>query len=121
MTHITLQVSSHPWRCIEEDGTRCQWLRVSRMGSVYSCHLFSEQTDRGDLIALREQDGCLVKHDECTKQSEAGINAELLWQGLDQLRVDLGHQKPGTCPACDHSIEVLEHLVKKSVGNQGKT
>ncbi len=59
-----------------------------------------------------------MKHDECAGQ--LGIDAELLWRGLDQLRVDLGHQTPGKCPACDHAIEVLEHLTKESVGHQGK-
>lgn len=35
---------------------------------------------------------------------------ELLLRGISQLLVDLGHQKPGVCQACDHAVEVLTHL-----------
>ncbi len=62
---IQLEVSNHPWRCIDEDGTRCQWLRTSRFGSVYSCKIFSEQGDRGGWESLKEVDGCLAKHNKC--------------------------------------------------------
>lgn len=65
--HVELEVSPHPWRCIAEDGTRCQWLRVRRLGSVWCCGLFSEPDDRGRLAALSEREGCLEKHPKCVR------------------------------------------------------
>jgi len=65
MKTLVLPVSQHPWRCIEEDGKRCKWLRVSRFGTVWSCKMFSEQGDTGRWSALKEKDDCLMKHPEC--------------------------------------------------------
>lgn len=65
--HVKLEVSPHPWRCIEEDGTRCQWLS-RRDGRVWFCWLFSEGNYRGRFAALSERDGCLEKHPECVKR-----------------------------------------------------
>jgi len=68
---IKLKTSNHPWRCIEEDGTRCPWLRVARMGTTWTCKIFCEQGDRGHWAALAERDGCLVKHLECVASTVA--------------------------------------------------
>lgn len=62
---IPYQVSSHEWRCIEEDGTRCPQLRVSRFGSDWSCAIWSSQGDRGRWEHLPERDGCLTKLPQC--------------------------------------------------------
>ena len=66
---VTLQVSRHSWRCIDEDGTQCSWLRTSRFGSVWSCHIFGKRMDNGKWIPLDERDGCLARHPECLKAS----------------------------------------------------
>jgi len=67
MSKINLDVSNHPWRCIDTDGTRCPWLRVAKFGSIWTCHLFCEQTDRGQWEELAEREGCIERHPECVK------------------------------------------------------
>ena len=71
--HIKMEVSPHPWRCIDEDGKRCSQLRTSRFGTVWSCHLFSAQSDNGRWESLEEQDTCLVKHPDCLAQATDGL------------------------------------------------
>jgi len=53
---ITVEASTHPWRCIAEDGTRCPQLRVAHYGTIWVCQIFD---------ALQERDGCLVRDERC--------------------------------------------------------
>lgn len=62
---IELGVSNHPWRCIDEEGTRCKWLRTSKFGSVWFCKIFCEPVNRGEWEPLLEEGGCLVRHRQC--------------------------------------------------------
>jgi len=67
MAKINIEVSNHPWRCIDEDGTRCKWIRVSRFGTAWSCKIFCDQADKGAWDTLNEREGCLERHPECIK------------------------------------------------------
>lgn len=61
MRTITLEITNHPWRCIDEAGGRCPHLRVSHFGQRWHCGVFSERE------TLEERDGCLVRHPECLR------------------------------------------------------
>jgi hypothetical protein len=64
---ITIEVSDHPWRCIDDNGKRCGWLSTSGFGQRWGCWLFSEQAKYG-LVQLEERNGCLVKHEKCLEK-----------------------------------------------------
>jgi hypothetical protein len=73
MSKITLPVSPHLWRCIDEDGTQCPWLRVTRLGTEWTCKIFCEQGVRGRWEPLKTRGGdlgCLEKHPDCIAASE---------------------------------------------------
>lgn len=70
---VKLPISSHEWRCIDENKNHCPQLQVSRFGTVWSCKLFSKQGGpKGQWEDLEERDGCLVKHPECLANGEKG-------------------------------------------------
>jgi hypothetical protein len=58
--YIKIRVSDHPTRCIDEDGDRCPWLATRRLGMTWLCKLYPEKR-------LREENGCLVKHNACLR------------------------------------------------------
>lgn len=60
---ITVEASTHPWRCIAEDGTRCPQLRVTHYGTVWTCKIYHDQDERWP--SLQERDGCLVRDERC--------------------------------------------------------
>lgn len=70
MAHVKLEVSQHPWRCIDEDGKRCPHILVSHFGMRWHCRLFSGM-DKVPFDALPERDGCLAKLQECMDLTEA--------------------------------------------------
>jgi len=64
---IKVTVSNHPWRCIDEDGQYCPWIRTMNFGTVWLCALFHEND------TLKERDGCLEKHPECIAACEMEV------------------------------------------------
>lgn len=65
--YVKLPVSSHPWRCIDEDGTYCPHITVSNFGTRWHCQLFTLGNDE-----LPERDGCLERHPECVANQVEG-------------------------------------------------
>ena len=66
---IQVEISSHPWRCIEEDGKRCQFLWFERLGTIPVCAMVALGTDRESgmvrLFAGDDGSGCIEKSPAC--------------------------------------------------------
>lgn len=66
--HIILDIEAGDKTCASEPGHFCQWMRTTKFGTVYFCHLFSEEDSSGrpsKVIPLEEKDGWLQRHEKC--------------------------------------------------------
>ena len=66
---LLIQVNCGEKTCYSEPGKPCQWLRVSKFGTLWSCQIYSEYNFPMDgkmyPDPLEEKDGWIQRHPKC--------------------------------------------------------